>query len=294
MNKDVLEEYGIVLENVSLKEYNSYGIGGTTRFLLKVDSVSLLVKLINYLTKSNELYFILGDGTNIILPDNDFSGVIIKLDKLNNYEIINNTVDVECGIKLNFLIRNLIKNGFTNMSSLAGIPGSLGGAIVGNAGSFGSSIMDFVSSVTILEDNEVKKISKEDIKYGYRTTEFKNSNVVVLSCILNLEKGDVEESLNLIKENNEKRINTQPLDYKNAGSVFKNPEGFSAGSLIDKLGLKGFTIGGAMVSEKHANFIINYNNATSSDIINLINHIKKLVKKEYNIDLELEQKIINW
>ena len=152
---------------------------------------------------------------------------------------------------------------------------------------------DIIKDVTILDNDKVIKLSNQELEFNYRTSILKNKkDFIVLSCNINLEKGNIDEIKKTIEERTLKRIETQPLDYPSCGSVFRNPEGMSSGKLIDDLGLKGYQIGGAKISEKHANFIINYNNATSEDIIKLIELIKNKIKKNYNIDLVLEQEII--
>ena len=195
---------------------------------------------------------------------------------------------------LNEFIKKTLDNGYVNFDSLFGIPGSLGGAIIGNAGANNKCIFDELVSVLILDNGYTKLISKENIKYEYRNTSLKNSHKIILGAVFKLEKGNVKESWDNIKINLEKRRNSQPLEYPSAGSVFKNPDKTSAGKLIDECGLKGTKKGGARISDKHANFIINENNAKSSDIIYLIDLIKKEIKKEKNIDLELEQIIVKW
>ena len=164
---------------------------------------------------------------------------------------------------------------------------------MGNAGCYNHSLMEYVQSVKVLtNEGNITNISKSEIDYGYRYTSLKGN--IILSVTFKLEKGDPLETLKLIKENNDKRMASQPLDTKNVGSIFKNPEGFSAGKLIDDLGLKGYHINDAYVSEKHANFIVNKGNATYLDILNLINYIKLKVFEHYKISLEVEPKIISW
>lgn len=281
-------------ENVDLKKYNTYHIGGIAKYLYKPNNIIELKELLEKLHKDNTKYYILGGGSNVILPDEDFDGAIIKLDKLNEFKIDGNFVYAGSGLLLNEFIKKTLDNGYVNFDSLFGIPGSLGGAIIGNAGANNMCIFDELISVLILDNGYTKLISKENIKYEYRNTSLKNSHKIILGAVFKLEKGNVKESWDNIKINLEKRRNSQPLEYPSAGSVFKNPDKTSAGKLIDECGLKGTKKGGARISDKHANFIINENNAKSSDIIYLIDLIKKEIKKEKNIDLELEQIIVKW
>ena len=281
-------------ENVDLKKLNTYRIGGRAKYLIKPNDLEELMNVLNELNAKNIKYYILGGGSNVLLPDEDFDGAIIKLDKLNTFLIKDQFVFAGAGLSLNEFVKKTLDNGYINFANLYGIPGLLGGAIIGNAGANGTEIFDDLTSVLVLKDNLVTLINKTNIKYEYRHTEFKNSNIIIIGAIFKLEKGDTKKAWESIKENLEKRKNTQPLEYPSSGSVFKNPNGLSAGKLIDECNLKNTSIGGAKVSNKHANFIINENNATSKDIKDLINKVKKEVKAQKNIDLELEQIIVKW
>lgn len=291
----MMKEYGEVLENVDLKKYNTYGIGGIARFLVSPYSVTHLQGLLEYLNSNNIPWYVLGGGSNVILPDDDFAGAIISLKNIDQYEVKKDVISVGAGIRLGVMVKKMLDDGFTNYGSLMGIPGLLGGAIVGNAGAYGISIFDYLISVTVMDKNgNISILKKEDIKYDYRYTELKNNGVIVIAASFLGIKGSVAEELEKIEDNMQKRKITQPLEYKNAGSVFRNPLNFSAGYLIEHAGLKGLAIGGAKVSERHANFIINYNNAKSRDIIELIGVIKKEVKLRFNEELKLEQVIVKW
>ena len=290
-----MKQYGELLENVSLKNYNTYKIGGNAKYMMKPYNVDSLIDLINYLNQENIKYFILGSGSNVILPDEDFDGCIIILSNMNEVLIDSNKVKAFCGVNMNKFINTLIESNLGGLENLYGIPGTLGGAIHGNAGSHGSSISDYLCDVTYLEDNEVKVINKENCKFSTRNSTFKyDKNKILLSANFTLFKKDKEEMNEIIKNNQQKRLKSQPLEYPNAGSVFKNPEGYFAGKLIEDAGLMNYHINDAYVSDKHANFIINKKNATSKDIIELVNYIKKVVKEKYNIELELEQEIIKY
>ncbi len=289
-----MKEYGEIYENVSLKDYNTYHIGGHAKYLIK-PYAHKLPSLITFLNKENIPWYILGGGSNVILPDEDFEGAIIILS--NYQEIIedNDIFRVEAGINLGKFIQATLARGYVSLTPLVGIPGTLGGAIVGNAGCNKVDIFKYLEEVTYYDFAKgIIKKKKKDIKYGYRKTEFKKTKVIILEAKFKLVKGDVLEAKKIMQSNLQKRKETQPLDTYNAGSVFKNPDGDSAGKLIDEVGLKGFSINGAMVSKKHANFIINKEKATSKDIKNLIKYIEEKVKKEKKVELELEQVIVNW
>ncbi len=290
-----LSDFGEVSENVSLENYNTYGIKTRTKYLIKVKDIPSLIDLLKYLDSNNLKYYLLGKGSNVILPDETFDGVIITLDNLNKVAIKDNLVEAESGVVLAKLVSEVVNNNLGGLESLATIPGTLGGALKGNAGFLKDiTIYNYVTSVTVIRNYELVTIPKSEIGLAHRYTTFKENNDIIVKASFELEEKDKEEMIKVIQENREKRINTQPMEYKNAGSVFKNPEGLSSGKLIDEAGLKGLCVGDAEVSEKHANFIVNKGNATSKDIKELIKEIQKIIKEKDNIDLELEQVIVNW
>ena len=290
-----MKEFGEVLENVDLKKYNTYRIGGKARYLIKPYNIKSLELLINYLNNNNIKYLVIGNGSNIILPDEDYGGVIILLSNLNKCIINKDEVYVEAGEMLNVFVMNVVNNNLGGIENLCGIPGTLGGAIVQNAGCYGTNISDKLISVSYLENGKVFEIKNSECNFSYRDSIFKsNKNKIILSAKFKFNFKNKEEMLSIIKENNQKRKNSQPLEYPNAGSVFRNPVNLSSGKLIDEADLKGYNINDAYVSIKHANFIINRGNATSKDIIDLINYIKKVILEKYNIELILEQEIIKY
>lgn len=289
-----LNDFGEVIENASLKNYNTYGIETSCKYLVKVDNIDSLLKLMKYLKEDDIKYYVLGKGSNVILPDSNFQGVIISLEKLNKVEINGLVVEAESGVILNKLINMTVNESLSGLEYLAGIPGTLGGALFGNAGVKEHTIYDNLKSIKIIREGKLLEINKENIDIDYRYTEFKAKKDIIVSAVFCLNKGDIENMQELIKNNLQKRNLTQPLEYRNAGSVFKNPQGMYAGKLIEAVGLKGYKIGDAEVSNKHANFIINKGNASSRDIKKLIELIKKKVYDIYKINLELEQIIIDW
>lgn len=280
------------IENENLKKYNTYKLDCSCKVIIFPSTIDELKESLNIIKKNKSKWFILGNGSNIILPKY-YDGVIIKLDNLNKRVINDDNIYVESGYMLNKLAIELSNKGFTGIEWATGIPGTIGGAIYGNAGAYKSSMSEILVDVTLLDNENIITLKNEELEFNYRDSLLKHrKNLIVLSCNIKLEKGNTEEIKKTIEERTLKRIETQPLEYPNCGSVFRNPEGMAAGKLIDDLGLKGYTEGGAKISEKHANFIINYDNATSEDIIKLIELIKDKIKKNYNIDLVLEQEII--
>ena len=286
-----LEEYGKVTEKYDLINNNTYKVHSICNYFIEVDDVVKLTKLINYLNKEGLKYLIIGNGSNIILPST-YDGIVIKL-SFYDLEIDNEYVTVGSSYMINKLAMETVNHNLTGLEWASGIPGTIGASIYGNAGAYKDEISNYIEEIEVLENNKVKILKKNDIFFDYRETSLQKKNIIILKAKLKLNKGNKEESLAIIKDRLERREASQPLDFPSAGSVFRNPEGLFAGKLIEDLGLKGKSIGGAMVSEKHANFIINTGNATGEDVINLIKLIITEVKKEYNVDLVLEQKIIN-
>lgn len=286
---------GKIKENVSLKTLTTYKTGGTTRLLFIPNDVESLKKGLNYLKENNLKYKIFGNGSNILASDKNYNGVIIKLNNLNNLEIKDDVLEVEAGYNLSLLCNKMCKEGYLGFAFGCGIPGTVGGSIYMNAGAYLEQISDTLEKVLILdEDFNLKYLNKDEMKFSYRHSIFQEKKYLVLKAFFRLVKGNKEEILDLIKRRKERRYDTQPLDYPSAGSVFRNPKDNYAGKLIEELGLKGKTKGGAKISSKHANFIINNGNATSSDILYLMKLVQKKVKDKYNIDLYREQELFNF
>lgn len=293
-----LKQYGSVEEHASLKNLNTYHIDGKAKYLVSPNSINDLIQIIKIIKENDLQYFVLGNGSNIVLNDREYNGVIIRLNQLNGIEIHPqlNMAYAEAGAMLPKLVQEAVNNSLMGLEFAAGIPGTIGGSIYGNAGAYNSCILDYVTSVTVLdEDLNVKVIEHENITYSYRTSMFKEEKkYIILAAKFFLKEGDQSNSLNIIEDRRQRRIASQPLEYPSAGSVFRNPEGDFAGRLIESCDLKGYRIGGAEVSSKHANFIINVNNATGKDIYTLIKHVHDTVLEKTNVDLHIEQEFIDW
>ena len=281
-------------ENASLKKYNTYRIDATCKYLVFPKNEEELINILKEIRKENTKYLILGNGSNVILDFDYYDGVIIKLDNLNSITYNGNLVTVGAGYSLIKLATETIDKGLSGLTFAAGIPGCVGASTAMNAGAYNSDMASIIKSVRILNYNlEVETLNKEDLQFSYRDSYLKqHPENIVLSTTFELSTGDSAEMNNQVKERRNKRLASQPLDMPSAGSVFRNPEGMYAGELIEKLGLKGCNIGGAEVSVKHANFIVNKGTAKGRDVVELINKIKKEVKENYNVDLKLEQIII--
>ncbi len=285
---------GEVLENVSLKKYTTYHIGGHAIALVYPNDVYGLIELIKFLRNNNIKYKVIGRGSNLIFSSELYDGVLIKLDKFDKLEIKENEIVVGSGYQLIKLATKLSRIGYTGIEFATGIPGSVGGAVFMNAGAYKSDMGYIVKCVKVLTpDLKIAELTNYDLNFHYRSSFLQsNPGYICLEATIILKKGNPEEIMQLIEDRKKRRIETQPLEYPSAGSVFRNPEGDYAGRLIEEIGYKGKKIGGAMVSTKHANFIINYNNATGEDIKNLINEIKTIVKDKYGIELKVEQEFV--
>ncbi len=280
-----------VKENYDLVSYNTFKLHSICKAFVIAITEKELIKVCEILFNSNEKYLVIGNGSNIILPKY-FDGFIIKYCN-NLYDIKNNTLSASSGCMLNRVASEMSAMCYTGWEWATGIPGTLGGSIVGNAGAYKSSISDLLIKARVYDGKEIYEMSNEDFKYEYRNSSLKGRrDIVILSAEFKLTKGDNDQIRDLIFDRTKRRIETQDLKNPSNGSVFRNPEGLSAGKLIDDLGLKGLSVNDAMVSKIHANFIINTGNATSKDIIKLIKIVKEKVKEHYDIELHLEQEII--
>lgn len=295
---DKLREYATVEEHASLKNLNTYRIGGKAKYLVSPNSITDLVKVLKLLKDNGIKYFILGNGSNVVLNDREYEGAVIRLNQLNGIEIHPELemAYAEAGAMLPKLVTESVNASLTGIEFAAGIPGTIGGSIYGNAGAYNACILDYVKSVTVLDENfDIKTIEHEDINYSYRTSMFKETKkYIILGAKFFLKEGEKKNSLDVIEDRRNRRIASQPLEYPSAGSVFRNPEADYAGRLIESCNLKGYRIGGAEVSEKHANFVINKGNATGADIYKLINYVHKKVMDKTNVDLIIEQEFIDW
>ena len=282
-------------EDVSLKKYNTYRLDVKCDYLIFPKDIDEVVKLISFLKENNYKYLVLGNGSNVIFKNNRYNGVVIKLSKLDKVEFDGDKVVVGAGVSLSKLANMAINNSLSGLEFSVSIPGEIGASVSMNAGAYNESFSDvFVSAKVLTPKLEIIELTNEDMDFSYRNSFIKkNKDYIVLEVVLKLKPGNKEEMNAVIEKRFEKRKATQPLEYPSAGSVFRNPEEMYAGKLIEDANLKGYSIGGAMISDMHANFIVNKDNATGEDIINLINLAKDKVKENNNIDLYLEQVIID-
>lgn len=283
-----------VLSNFDLTNYNSYRIKATCKNACFPENENDIVSFYN----ENDSYILLGSGHNVILSKEYYDTNFLIFNGNYNKSKINKqtgVVEAEAGITMLRLSELALDNSLSGLEIFYDIPSSLGGAVVMNAGASGEEIKDILIKVRYLdlEDMKIKEIYKSEMGFEYRNSFFqRNTDKVILKVWLLLKeknKIEIKEKMDLIKE---QRYSKQPKEYPNAGSVFKRPKGYYVGAIIDELNLKGFTIGGAKISEKHGGFIINHNNATGNDIISIIDHVKSKVMNKFNVSLEVEQRII--
>lgn len=285
---------GKVIDKVELRDYTTYKVGGKALCMVYPDDTESLIELISYLKDRDIKYKILGNGSNVIFNDAIYNGVIIKLENFNNLTIRGNFITVGSGYMLNKLALRLSRLSYTGLEFATGIPGTIGGAVFMNAGAYKMDMGYIVTEIKVLTPTlEIKTMKNKELNFHYRDSFLKqHPDYICLEATLYLKRGDSDKIMEIINTRKERRIETQPLEYPSAGSVFRNPEGDFAGRLIEELGYKGKSIGGASVSEKHANFIINKGNARGEEIKALILEIKDKVKEKYGIELKVEQEFV--
>ena len=294
--KKILENSNLPQENIKydepMKKYTSFKIGGPAECLVKVQKIEEIQEILK-LVKENKIPLkIIGNGSNLLVKDEGVKGIVLKID-IKKIEIQGNNVTVGSGIKLGELAQKLLREELAGFEFAAGIPGTIGGAIRMNAGAHGSEMKDIVKTVTYMDRNgEIHKIKNEDAKFEYRNSRFSKEDNIILETELELEKGNKEEIQAKMTEYANFRKEKQPIEYPSAGSTFKRGTDFITAKLIDECGLKGYQIGGAQISEKHAGFIINKENATAEDVIKLIEYTKEQVYNKFGKKIELEVEII--
>lgn len=276
-----------------MKKHTTFRIGGPARLFCMPKNIDELKTLVQYCVEKQEKYLVVGNGSNMLFMDEGYDGVIICIGSaMSDIDIYENKMYVQAGALLSKTAAKARDAGMTGMEFAAGIPGTIGGAIVMNAGAYGGEMKDIVKNVDILEkDGNVRRYAADEMAFGYRKS-IVDLDKIVVGVELVLEKGDKEVINKKMTELKNARIEKQPLEYPSAGSTFKRPEGYFAGKLIDDCGLRGYRVGGAMVSDKHCGFVINYDNATASDVIRLMDDVRKKVYDEYKVTLEPEVRIV--
>ena len=281
-----------IMLNEPMSKHTSFKTGGNARFFVKAYSVNEIKDVLKIVKENKIPLFILGNGTNLLVKDEGFDGIVLQI-KLDNIKIEDNIVTVDAGVKNEVFANKVLEKSLTGFEFASGIPGTIGGAIKMNAGAYGNEMKDIVQEVTYIDfDGNINTISNKQCEFEYRNSIFFKLNCVILQTKLKLEYGNKKEIQNKIKELVIQRKEKQPLEYPNAGSTFKRGTDFITAKIIDECGLKGYSIGGAEVSQKHAGFIINKNNATSKDILDLIKYVQSIVKEKTGKEIKLEIEVI--
>lgn len=286
--RDVLVQY-----HTPLKDYTSFRIGGPADIFLIPLQNRVLPEIIAILNNYQQDFFILGKGSNIIVGDQGIRGVVIYNARLNNIIIKDDQITAECGVTLAALAKQAMEAGLSGLEFASGIPGSLGGAIFMNAGAYGSEMKDIIVEVDVINNTgDVLTLNKQQLDLSYRHSILQEKSLIAFRVKLKLAPGDREQIKAQMKKLNQQRQEKQPLEWPSAGSVFKRPDGYYTGPLIEKAGLKGARVGDAQVSQKHAGFIINRGNATARDVIELIKKVQREVYQNSGIKLETEPRYI--
>ncbi len=291
--KTLIPEERILLDE-PMSRHTTFRAGGPADYFIRPSGLEELSGLIRYFNLVGREYLILGNGSNLLVGDHGYRGILIQLQDLwDKVEIEGNLIRAEAGALLSKVAAEAQKAGLTGFEFASGIPGTVGGAMVMNAGAYGGEMADIVTRVDVLTpDGEIVSLSPEELHFGYRTSIFRRERYTAVSTVFRLEEGDPDEIREKMEELKKQRQMKQPLEYPSAGSTFKRPEGHFAGKLIMDAGLSGMTIGGAKVSEKHCGFIVNTGNASAADILDLIREVQEKVYARFDVRLEPEVCII--
>ena len=277
-----------------MKNHTTFRIGGPADALALPKTPEEVAEVVRFCNEHAQPYYVLGNGSNLLVSDEGYRGLVLQLYRnFNDIQVNGETITVQSGAMLAAVARTAYQTGLTGLEFASGIPGTIGGAVVMNAGAYGGEMKNVLKEVTVLtKEGEVLVSPAKALELGYRTSVIPKNGWIVLGAVLQLKKGDQEQILARMEELKEQRITKQPLDLPSAGSTFKRPEGYFAGKLIMDAGLRGFTVGGAQVSEKHCGFVVNRGNATAADVWELICEVKRRVKEMTGVELEPEVKLL--
>ena len=287
-------------ENICLQEsmasHTTFRIGGLADCFMQLENTEQLIKVRKYLSQVGVPFFVLGNGSNLLVSDEGFRGVILQIGpKMNRVTVEGSVIVAQAGASMAQIARTAMEHELTGMEFASGIPGTIGGGVVMNAGAYGGELSRIVTQVNVVNsEGEIMELDNETMEFGYRTSTIRNNSFTVTEVILRLEKGDRQQIRERMEELAARRREKQPLEYPSAGSTFKRPAGHYAGQLIMEAGLRGFQCGGAKVSDKHCGFVINTGNATAEDVRKLIREVQARVKDQFNVDLETEVLFLGW
>ena len=275
-----------------MNKHTTFRVGGPADYFVCAQTVTEVQAVVALCKKVEVPYYILGNGSNLLVGDNGYRGVILQIAKeMNAIDIEGTVVRAQAGALLSRIGNRVLEAGLTGFEFASGIPGTLGGAVVMNAGAYGGELKDVLEDVTVLDqDGNIKVLSKEQLALGYRTSIIAEKKYIVLEASMQLKKGEKDQIKAYMEELRDRRVSKQPLEYPSAGSTFKRPEGYFAGKLIQDAGLRGLQVGGAQVSEKHCGFVINKDGATAADIVELMNQVIEKVYQTFGVTLEPEVK----
>lgn len=284
-----------IKEDESLSKYTTFKIGGPARVLIEAKSDEEVLKLVRLFDEMKEDYLIIGNGSNLLISDAGIERPVIVLDKnFAHIERIDEvTLYAEAGASLKSLANKALELGLGGLEAISGIPGTVGGAVYMNAGAYSSEIKDVVTKIRFIKDDSIAEIDASEANFAHRRSIFQEKGYIILGAYFKLEKKDKKDIEEEQRDYTQRRKDKQPLEYPSAGSVFKRPEGYFASKLIEDAGLKGLTVGGAMVSKKHSGFIINTGSASFDDVVTLIEKVKAIVLEKFAVSLEEEIRIIN-
>lgn len=289
---NILEKEDIKIDE-PMKNHTSFEVGGPVDVLVTPESFEQVISVVKLCNERNVPYYIIGNGSNLLVKDGGIRGVVIKLCKLNKVSVSGERVIVQSGSTLKDVCKAALENSLTGFEFACGIPGSVGGAVTMNAGAYNGEISQVVESAKVIDkDGNIKLLDKKSLNLGYRMSSIFKYGYTVLQVTFDLKKGDYNKIKSRIDDLNTRRSEKQPLEYPSAGSTFKRPEGYFAAKLIEDTGLKGLSVGGAEVSKKHSGFVINKGNATAKDILDLIKLVQEKVKEKFDVDLYTEVRII--
>ncbi|WP_368489651.1 UDP-N-acetylmuramate dehydrogenase [Clostridium sp. BJN0013] len=290
--REILDIEDIKIDE-SMKEHTSFKVGGPVDVLLTPENFNQVVDVVKLCKKENVPYYIMGNGSNLLVKDGGIRGIMIKLIKLNKIQVKGNKIVTESGASLKDISTVALENCLTGFEFACGIPGSVGGAVTMNAGAYNGEISNVIESAKVIcNSGEIISLNREEMELGYRMSSILKNGYTILEVTFNLQKGNKQNIMSRIEDLNRRRNEKQPLEYASAGSTFKRPQGHFAAKLIEDSGLKGESVGDAQVSEKHSGFIINKGNATARDILTLISIVQDRVKQNFDIDLYTEVRII--
>ena len=300
MNKEIVTQFQEiagteqVLIQEPMKNHTTFRIGGPAACFVRPQDAGQVERILHICRENEVPWFILGNGSNLLVSDRGFDGVIIQIYRnMSRIQVSGHHMTVQAGALLSAVAKQALREGLSGLEFASGIPGTVGGAVVMNAGAYGGEMKDVVESVTVLdEEGAVRKLAREELQMGYRTSLVKKKGYTVLEAVLKLNDGDPAAISARMEELKEQRVSKQPLEYPSAGSTFKRPEGYFAGKLIMDSGLRGFRVGCAQISEKHCGFVINTGDATAEDVVRLIRQVQDIVYEKFHVKLEPEVRFL--